>query len=106
MSEPERWIIVTGWDRHQHRDMARTEIPPWLKVYTRLHSDDDFLKLTFHQRGVLIGLWIEYARARRQLTDSTSALSRRLGHRVMRRDLDALNHAGYITFSAVKPACC
>lgn len=104
VSEPERWIVVTGWERHQHRDMARTAVPPWLKVYTRLLSDDDYLKLTFRQRGILLGIWLEYARSRRVLGASPARLGLRLGDETVRqRDLDALSQAGYITFSASKP---
>src|SRR3990167_3921160 len=105
MSEPERWIIVTAWERHQHRDMARTSVPPWMKVYTRLLSDDDYLKLSFRQRGILLGIWLAYARGRRVLGSSPARLGRILGDETVRqRDLDTLNHAGFITFSDSKPA--
>jgi hypothetical protein len=101
---PDQWIVISRWDDFQHPDATRSGIPPWIKTYTRLLSSDDFLALSHHQRGVLLGLWLEYARARRQLRDSTVALTRRLGQRVTRRDLDSLNHAGFIEFSASKPA--
>lgn len=94
------WIIVERWDEFQH---YRDRDPIWLKVYTRLLSDEAYLALTFHQRGVLQGIWLEYARANRQLSDRTVALTRRLGQRVSTRDLEALNHAGFITISASKP---
>jgi hypothetical protein len=96
----ERWIVIPRWEEFQHyadRD------PVWIKVYSRLMSDDAFRDLTFHQRGVLVSLWIEYARSGRQLRDSTVTLTRQLGHRVMTRDLDALIRAGFITFSASAP---
>lgn len=103
MSE-DRWIVIPKWDEFQHRDMARSSVPPWIKTYTKLMGDDDFLSLSFHLRGVLVSLWLEYATARRQLRDSTVALTRRLGQRVTTRDLETLNHAGFITFSASRPA--
>jgi hypothetical protein len=101
---PDQWIVICRWDDFQHPDAARSGIPPWIKTYTRLLSSDDFLELSHHQRGILLGLWLEYARARRQLRDSTVALTRRLGQRVTRRDLESLSHAGFIEFSASKPA--
>jgi hypothetical protein len=90
-------IVIPRWEDFQHygnRD------PVWIKNHTRLLSKDEYLELTFHQRGVLHGLWMEYARARRQLTGSTSAISRRLGGRVTRATLEALNHAGFVDILA------
>ena len=98
------WIVIRRWDEFQHRDMARSTVPPWIKTYTKLMGDDDFLRLSFHLRGVLLSLWLEYATARRQLSDSTVGLSRRLGHRVTTRDLVSLSRAGFIEVSASKPA--
>lgn len=92
----ERRIEIVDWDKFQH--YQKGEHPPWIKVYTRLLNDDDFMDLTEHQRSVLFHLWLSYATARRQLRDSTSSLSRRFGFRVMRRDLDALEQAGFIAF--------
>lgn len=99
------WIVIPNWDRFQHPDVARNKhgIPPWIRTYTQLMNDDDFLALTFHQRGVLVSLWLEYATSRRQLRDSTSTVSRRLGQRVTRATLDALIHAGFLAHSASKP---
>lgn len=103
MSTPERWIVIDRWDDFQHPDAGRSGVTPWIKSYTRLLSNDDFLELSHHLRGVLFGLWLEYARARRQLGGSPVALTRRLGQRVTTRDLDTLNHAGFIHFVASKP---
>lgn len=100
----ERWIVIPRWEELQHRDAARSAVPTWIKLYTELGSKEEFLALSFHQRGVLVGLWLEYARSKRQLRDSTLSLTRRLGQRVLRRDLKALNDAGFIRISASKPA--
>lgn len=104
MTDTDRWIVITRWDEFQHPDTARSSVPPWVKAYTKLLANDDFLDLSHHLRGVLLSLWLEYARSTRQLRDSTSAISRRVGQRVTRRDLEELNHAGFIDFSASKPA--
>ena len=98
------WIVIPRWDEFQHRDMARSTVPPWIKLYTRLLHDDDYLDLTAHQRAVLHGIWLTYASARRQLSVNTASLSSHLRLRVMTRDLEALNHAGFIEFSASRPA--
>ena len=102
MSDP--WIVIPEWEHFQHRDAARVVVPTWIKLYTELLSKDEFYELSFHLRGMLVSLWIEYARSKRQLRGSTSALSRRLGHRVTRRDLAALEATGLLAFSASKPA--
>lgn len=107
----EQWIVIPNWDasidadgvRHDGFQHYRDRDPIWIKVYTRLHSSDEYLALSFHLRGVLVGLWVEYATANRQLSDSTLTLTRRLGQRVSRRDLVSLSDAGYLTFSASKP---
>lgn len=104
MGDGELWIVIPHWEEFQHRDVSRSDnVPPWIKAYTKLLSDDDFLDLSHHLRGVLLGLWLEYARSTRQLRDSTVTLTRRLGQRVMTRDLQSLNDAGFITFVASKP---
>lgn len=94
------WIVIPDWHTFQH---YRDRTPIWIKNYTELMSDDGYLGLTLHQRGVLHGLWMEYARARRQIPDSTSTVSRRLGERVTRATLNALKDAGFIDFSDSKP---
>lgn len=100
----ERWIVIPRWDEFQHRDMARSSVPPWIKNFTKLMHDDAYLGLTGHQRAILHGVWLEYASARRQLALSTVSLSRRLNLRVTTAHLEALNDAGYIEFSDSRPA--
>jgi hypothetical protein len=94
------WLILPrNWDHFQHADATkRGRNPRWIKNYTALTSDDDYLDLTGHQRAILHGLWLEYARSGRHLHLNTRSLSARLRLRVMRRDLEALNHAGFIEF--------
>ena len=96
------YIHVRNWDRFQHPDVARNKLraPAWVRIYTALHSNPDFLNLTGHRRAVLLSIWIEYASSRRRLPDDTATLSRRFSLKVTRADLEALNHAGFIEFSA------
>ena len=97
------WISINGWDEFQHVDVKRgSGPPPWIKNYTRLMNDDDYLDLTEHCALVLHRLWLTYASSRCQLRATTSSLSRRLGVRVMTRDLERLSDAGFITIVASK----
>lgn len=98
-----RWIVIPNWDGPEGFQHYKDRTPRWIKNYTELLHDDGYLQLTLVQRGVLHGLWMEYASARRQIPDSTLTVSRRLGQRVTRATLDSLNHAGFIVYSASKP---
>ncbi len=104
MSDPEQWIQVNNWERFQHPDAARSLVPPWIKSWTELLSNDAYLDLSPHCRAVLHGIWLEYARSRRQLAVNTASLTRRLSLRVSSRQLKTLSDAGFITFVASKPA--
>jgi hypothetical protein len=94
------WIVIPNWDRFQH---YRDRNPAWIKVYTELLDDTDYLDLTETQRAVLHGLWLMYAKSHRIVPTNTSKLSRRLNLRVTKRTLNALSDAGFIEVSASKP---
>ena len=93
----ERWITVRNWERFQH---YKDRDPYFIKLYTELQHDHNWLALTGHQRAVLVGIWLEYASARCQLPLNTASLTRRLALRVSSATLEALNHAGFIEFSS------
>jgi hypothetical protein len=95
------WIVIPNWRRFQHYGDRRD--PPWIKNYEALLHNADYLALTGHQRGVLHGLWLEYAASHCQIADSTATVTRQLGVRVSRATLKALNDAGFIEFSASRP---
>src|SRR5262245_45142952 len=97
---PERWIVVEHWNRYQHYG---DRSPAWIKNHLDLLHNDGYLELTPNQRAVLHGLWLLYASAHGEVRENTARLSRQLNLRVMRRTLEALNHAGFIRFSASKP---
>lgn len=103
MLKLDRWIVIPRWDGADGFQHYSNRDPVWIKNYTRLLHSDEYMGLTLHQRGVLHGLWITYAASGRQIRDSTATVSRQLGHRVSRATLDALNHAGFIEYSASKP---
>lgn len=94
-------IHIRNWDKFQHYGDKRT--PPWIKNYTELLSDEAYLTLTPNRRCLLHGLWLAYARSRRELSENTAIISSRLNMKVTRRDLKALSDAGFITLSASTP---
>lgn len=95
------WISVVGWRKFQHYDPEK-RVPPWIKNHTDLMANDEYLALTEHRALMLHRLWLEYASSRCELADDTLRLSRRLGMKVTRRDLESLNHAGFIDIVASK----
>jgi hypothetical protein len=90
------WIIVPNWERFQHYRLART--PAWIKLYTSLNSHDAWGDLTMSERGLLVTIWIEYARSKQRLKVSRMASEAR--QKSFRRALLSLNHAGFIHFSS------
>jgi hypothetical protein len=91
---------MNNWDTFQHytdRD------PIWIKNYTALLHNPDYLSLTLPQRGLLHALWMLYAMSHRSIPEDTRKISRSVGVRVRKDTLEALNHAGFIHFSASKP---
>jgi len=104
MGSEREWIVVRNWERFQHPDAARSSVPPWIKNYTELLSDEAYLTLTPNRRSLLHAVWMEYARSRRRLPVATASLAHRFAMVVRMRDLEALRDAGFIDFSASKPA--
>jgi hypothetical protein len=101
MAKATRYISVRNWRKFQHYDPEK-RTPPWIKNMTELMSSDDYLGLSAPARGVLHGIWMEYARSRCELPGDTLTLSRRLGMKVLSQTLVSLNHAGFIDFVASK----
>lgn len=99
----ERWILIPKWDSSDGFQHYVDRDPIWIKNYRTLLAKDEYLRLSFHLRGILHSLWLEYAASNRQIRDNTLTLTRRLGQRVTTQDLERLNHAGFIRFSASKP---
>ena len=104
---PQRWIIVPNWfgqdDPSEGLQHYKDREPKWIKNYRRLLSKDEYRDLSGHCRGILHGLWLEYASTDGRLRADSSSLSSRLGLRVNSSHLESLNHAGFIRFSASKP---
>lgn len=97
----ERRIEVCNWNKFQH---YKDRDPPWIKNYTRLLADHNYLSLTLRQRGILHGLWLLYAASGRDLGHSPAQIGSMLGQeRVRTRDLERLEQAGFIrTFASAR----
>ncbi len=92
------WIVIPNWERFQH---YKNRNPTWIKVYTELSSDPDWDGLTLHQRGLLVTLWLEYARSRAQV--STTWVRKQVGRSYKVASLVSLSDAGFIQLSASRP---
>jgi hypothetical protein len=92
------WIVVRNWDRFQHYTDRR---PVWIKLYTDINSNDEWLGLSSAARGMLTTIWVEFARSgghlRVQKCMELCGKSARSSH------LDSLIHAGFIQVVASKP---
>jgi hypothetical protein len=81
------YVEVQGWESLIH---YRDRRPAWLKLEVSLLRDENYLRLTAHQRAVLHGIWLVYAETNGRVVASPAWLSRRLGFRVFRKTLDVL----------------
>jgi hypothetical protein len=92
---------VNRWEEFQSPPQAKRGkawVPPWIKLYPRLLDDPAFIALSPETRCLLVSLWMLFGRCRGTITKDTRSLSRQLHQRVTERQLDSLNHAGFIGF--------
>ena len=101
----EQYIHIRNWDRFQHPDTTRSTAAalPWIKSYTSQLVDEDYMDLSWSDRGLLESLRLQYAANRgRGINQLTTNLQRLFGQRVLSVQLKRLNDAGFIEFSASK----
>jgi hypothetical protein len=94
----ERWIVVRNWDKFQHYTNRN---PVWIKLYTSLNAEDEWRQLTYAERGLLVSIWVEFARTRGRLR--VAILPDLCGMRTYSAHLKRLSDAGFITILASKP---
>lgn len=95
------WIIVPNWDRFQHYSDRN---PPWIKVYMSLLSNAEFLDLSMPARGLLVTIWLAYARNSGQLRVKVVRKFCRSTRGFMHKSqLDSLLSVGLLEISASKP---
>lgn len=99
MNEPEQWIVIPNWKKFQHYGNRRSV--PWIKVYNELNSRAEWLDLTLAERGLLITIWIEYARSKGTL--KASSVHRLSPTKTRRKHWESLNRAGFIQFRVSAP---
>ncbi len=96
----DRWIVIPGWDKFQH---YHDRSPKWIKDYIEQLDRDEYLELTFAERGILQDIRKLYSRRSLTLPGNTRELSRVLGQRLSGKQLQRLVDAGYIEIVASKP---
>lgn len=96
----EQWIVIPKWEEFQHYN---DRDPVWIKNYTRLLRNPDYLALSGHTRSVLHGIWLVYASSNGQLPLDARSLHAQLNLRVSSSQLESLIHAGFIQVSASRP---
>jgi hypothetical protein len=95
----EQWIIIPNWNRYQN---YTDRTPPYIKLWLELQDKDEWYALNYTERGLLVSIWLLYARCNGIV--STQHLHRACTASTRREHLTSLNHAGFIDFSAVKPS--
>ena len=96
MPSEKTWLWVVRWDEFQHYKPERDHGPAWIKSYSRQLDDDRFLDLSLALRGLLESLRLALGRAGGRLPNDTQSISRRIGAKVRREQIEALCDAGLI----------
>ncbi len=94
------YIWVNRWDEFQSFQKKRGKpwAPPWIKTYTAQLVDNRYLDLTDRQRALLHDLRMIFAMTSGRLRYDTRTISFHRHRRTCDADLEALNHAGLISF--------
>jgi len=95
---PDDWITVPNWDRFQH---YHDRVPPWIKLYLELLDKREFESISDSAKGLLLIVWLLFARHRGPFQRHKLATYVRDARTL--RQLESLNHAGFVTLSASKP---
>jgi len=93
------YIWVNRWDEFQtyHEKRGKKWVPPWIKTYPRQLDDDRYYNLTDAQKLLIHELRLVFSSASLRVPFDTSWLCRRLGRKVRKDSIEALNRAGLIT---------
>ena len=94
---------MPNWPKFQH---YHDRVPPWLKLYVELSANAHWIDLNLASRGLLVSIWIEYARSRGQLNTHfmrRCCPSSEHPHAITRA-FTSLSDAGFIEFRSSMPA--
>ncbi len=97
MTEPQ-YIWIVRWDEFQtyHLKRGKRWVPPWIRTYPRQLDDERYYNLTDAQKLLIHELRLVFASASCWVPYDTRWLCRRLGRKVQKRTVEALNDAGLI----------
>ena len=97
MSETDGWIVVHKWNEFQH---YKDRTVPWIKFYSELLHDEEWLGLPPRTRSLLCGIWLLYMHSRCSLRALPRRLAGTLNQQVRQSDLERLVQAGFITIES------
>jgi hypothetical protein len=97
MSE-EQWIVVPKWNEFQH---YKDRVPVWIKLHLELADKDEWRRLTLAERGLLVSIWIAFARTRGVVR--ASELPTFVTASTRQKHLTSLSDAGFIRIRASRP---
>jgi hypothetical protein len=97
MSKAELRITPHDWGDWQVPDVKK---PKWIKAWTSLLENPKWLALSDAERGLLLLVWLEYARAGTAIF--VQNLCRNCDVRTQKLRLEALRNAGFLEFSTAK----
>lgn len=92
MAERYPCLAIKDWTKHQHYSKRR---PPWIKLYTALLDDAQFLALPEVAQLQLVKLWILAARMCHPLPYDARLLAGKIGCK-SKLQLDALIASGFL----------
>lgn len=97
------YVYIENWEKFQHPDAVRSNNMPWLKMYTDLLGNDDWLELTPADRTLLQGLWMLTGRyGLGRVRADSGWLNAQL--KIRKGSLERLKDAGFISILASKGA--
>lgn len=92
------WIVIPEWEKWQAR---RDRHDPWIKDYVDQLDRDEYVSLTFADRGLLGDIRRLFSRLDGHL--KVSSLPGLTQQKVRQKSLDSLRGAGFIEILAAKP---
>jgi hypothetical protein len=73
-----KYLQVKNWERFQHYK-NKDNPPPWIKLYSDLLTNYEFLQLSEQERYQLIGIWLLASKTRGRIPEDASYVARCIG---------------------------
>lgn len=103
----EGYIYVSNWEKFQHPDAIRSGHMPWMKLYTDMLGNDDWLDLRPADRVLHLGLLLlacRYGNGRIRADSKWLCAQLKIDWSGRYRGLERLSQAGFIEVRASKAA--